>query len=146
MPNDKLLATLQETRLEIVDRRGQRINRLQEQNGAINDARTNLQIAQNRAQVAVRKDEDIKGKMRELTNHLNGLTDKPQFFLDKLTRLGAEQLETYRERQAQGEIVRQCQPAFTDAQTRLSIAQTDLEASDKDVGGIDAQIREVQGY
>ncbi len=84
--------------------------------------------------------------MRELTDHLNGLTEKPQFLHDKLSRLGTEQLETYRERQAHGEIVRQRQHELTEAQTALSIAQLDLQASDKDVAAIDAQIREVQGY
>jgi hypothetical protein len=146
MANEKLLATLQETRREIVDLRGQRINRLQEQTDAANDAQTNLQVARNREQVATRQDEDIKAKMRELTDHLNGLTEKPQFLLDKITRLGAEQLATYRERRDQGEIVRERQRELTDAQTRLSIAQMDLQASDKDVRDMDAQIREVQNY
>jgi hypothetical protein len=107
MHNEKLLATLQETWREIVDLRGQRINRLQERNDAVNDAQTNLQVARNREQVAIQKDEDAKTKIRELTDHLNGLTDKPQFLLEKVGRLGEEQFETYRERQSQDEITRQ---------------------------------------
>jgi hypothetical protein len=144
MANEKLLATLQETRREIVDLRGQRINRLQEGNDAVNDAQTNLQVARNREQVDIQKDEDIKAKMRELTDHLNGLTEKPQFLLDKLSRLGVEQLATYRTRQAQSEIVRARQRELTDAQTQLAVAQINLQASDNDVAAIDAQIREVQ--
>jgi len=144
MPNEKLLATLQETRRDIVDLRGQRIDRLQGANDAVNDERANLQMAQTRAQIAVRKDEDIKAKMDELKNHLNGLTEKPQYMLDKLIRLGADQLGTYRERQAENEIVRQRQRELADAETRLSIAQTELQRSDNDVHEIDARIREVQ--
>jgi len=144
MPNEKLLATLQETRRDIVDLRGQRIDRLQGANDAVNDERANLQMAQTRAQIAVRKDEDIKAKMDELKNHLNGLTEKPQYMLDKLIRLGADQLGTYRERQAENEIVRQRQRELADAETRLSIAQTELQRSDNDVHDIDARIREVQ--
>jgi hypothetical protein len=146
MANEKRLAILQETRRDIVDLRGQRINRLQEQNDAVNDALGNLKTAQNREQIAVQQDEDVKTKMRELTDHLNGLIDKPQFLHDKLTRLGSEQFETYRLRKAQSELVRQRQREHTDAETRLSIARMELEASDKDVREIDAQIREVQGY
>ena len=146
MAKDNLLAVSQETRREIVDLRGQRINRLQEENDAVNDAQANLQVTRMREQVAVQKDEDIKAEMHELIDHLNGLTEKPQFLLDKLSRLGAEQLVTYRERQAQSEIVRQRQRELTDAQARLSIAQMDLQASDRDVRDIDAQIRELQGH
>jgi len=97
-----------------------------------------------REQVAVQKDEDIKAKMQDLRDHLNGPTEKPQFLHDKLSRLGEEQLITYRERIAHGEIVRQRQRELTDAQTRLSVAQMDLQASDKDVREIDAQIQEVK--
>jgi hypothetical protein len=144
MHNDKLLATLEETRREIVEERGRRIDYLQVQSDAVNDAKIGLQRAQNQERFAIQKDEDIKAKMQELTNHLNGLTDKPQFLLDKVSRLGTEQPGTYRERQAQSEIVRQRQRELMDAQTRLSIAQMDLQASDKDVAVIDVQIREVQ--
>jgi hypothetical protein len=112
----------------------------------VNGATTNLQVARNREQIAVTKDEDLKTKMRELTDHLNGLIDKPQVLIDKITRLGSEQLQTYRERRDHGEIVRQRQRELTDAQTALSIAQTEFDASNKDMAAIDAQIREVQGY
>jgi hypothetical protein len=144
MPNDKLLAALLETRREIVDLRGQRINRLQEWNDAVNDAQTNLQVARNREQIAIQKDEDLKTKIRELTNHLNGLTDKPQFLLEKVGRLGDEQFKTYRERQSQDEITQQRQRELTDAQTQHAVAQMNLQASDKDVHDIDAQIQELQ--
>jgi hypothetical protein len=116
MPKEKLSATFQETRREIVKLRNERLGRLQEQTDALNNAEANLKIAQNREQIAVTKDEDLKGKIRELTNHLNGLIDKPQV-LRKVTRLGAEQLETYRERCSQEEIVRTRQRELTDAQT-----------------------------
>jgi len=52
----------------------------------------------------------------------------------------------YCERQSQGEIIRQRQRELTDAQTQLAVAQMNLQANDKDVVAIDAQIREVQGY
>jgi hypothetical protein len=84
--------------------------------------------------------------MRELTDHMNCLTHKPQFLHDKLSRLGAEQVVTYRERQAQNEIVRERQRELTDAQTKHAVAQINLQASDKDVRDMDAQIQEVQGY
>ena len=41
---------------------------------------------------------------------------------------------------------RQRQRELTDAQTQLAVAQMNLQANDKDVVAIDAQIREVQGY
>lgn len=66
--------------------------------------------------------------------------------VDKLTRLGADQLETFRERRAETEIIQRRQRELSDAEARLSLAQAELEASDKDVRDIDAQIREVQGY
>ena len=65
--------------------------------------------------------------------------------LDKLSGLEAEHLETYRERVAATEITRQRQRQLNNAETRLSVAQEDLDASAKDLAEIDAQIREVQG-
>jgi hypothetical protein len=44
------------------------------------------------------------------------------------------------------ELVRQRERELEESQARLSLAIADLEASDKDVRYIDAQIREPQGY
>ena len=43
------------------------------------------------------------------------------------------------------ELLRQRERELEESRTRLSLAIADLEASDKDVRAIDAQIREVQG-
>jgi len=146
MANEELLATLQETRREIVEERGRRGGRLQVAQSILEELRINLRRAQDEERIAVQEDEDAKEKQRALTDCITGLVDKPQYLLDKLARLGAEQLETYRKRVAATEITRQRQRELNNSETRLSVAQEDLNASDKGLAEIDAQIREVQGF
>jgi hypothetical protein len=146
MPNEKLLATYQETRNEIVQERGVRMGRSSDAEALLNDARLNLQQAQGKERLAVQADEDVKEKMRVLTDSLNGMTEKPQYLLDKVSNLGAEQLQTFRKRQAATEITRNRQREITEAQTALAVAQADMQAIDKDVADIDSKIREVRSY
>ncbi len=113
---------------------------------ACDDARFSLRRAQEQERVAPEQDQDVIAKMDKLRNHLNGLTDKPQSLMEKLDSLGADQVQTYRQRQAAGETKRRCQQEATDAETRLQIAQADLKKVDQDLVELDAQIRNVQGY
>jgi hypothetical protein len=78
MANDKLLATLQETRNEIVQERSARIERQQRAQLILEDARDNLGRAQDKDRAAVQADEDIKEKQRVLVD----MTEKPQYLLD----------------------------------------------------------------
>jgi hypothetical protein len=146
MANEKLLAALQETRREIVEEWGRRSGRLQVMQSILEEALINLRRAQDAERITVQEDEEIKEKQRVITESITGLVDKPQYLLDESTRLGAGQLETYRKRVAATEITRQRQRQLNNAETRLSVAQEDLNASDKDLAEIDAQIREVQGH
>ncbi len=66
-------------------------------------------------------------KMDELRNHLNGLINKPQSLVEKLDSLGADQVQTYRQRQAAGEITRQGKRDLDDAETPRSIAELVLK-------------------
>jgi chromosome segregation ATPase len=145
MANEKLLATLQEIRHEIVEEWGRRSGRLQVMQSILEEARINLRRAQDEERIAVQADEDVKQKRRVLTKSITGLVDKPQYLLDQSSRLEAEQLETYRKRVAATEITRQRQRRFDNAETRLSVFREDLNTSDRDLAEIDAQIREVQG-
>ena len=81
-----------------------------------------------------------------MRNYIHGLSDKPQSLLAKLTRLGGEQLETFRKRRRAGEIAQLRQQAVTDLETKLVPAQQDMQAIDKDVKEIDARIQDVQGF
>jgi chromosome segregation ATPase len=146
MANEKLLATLQKTRHEIVEEWGRRSGRLQVMQSILEEARINLRRAQDEERITVQEDEDVKEKRRVLTKSITGLVDKPQYLLDKLSRLEAEQLETYRKRVAATEITRQRQRRLDNAETRLSVFQEDLNTSDRDLAEIDAQIRIVQGH
>jgi hypothetical protein len=146
MANEKLLAKLQETRHEIVEEWGRRSGRLQIMQSILEEARRNLRRAQDDERITVLEDEDVKEKRRVLTKSITGLIDKPQYLLDKLSRLEAEQLETYRKRVAATEITRQRQRRLDNAETRLSVFQEDLNTSDRDLAEIDAQIRVVQGH
>jgi hypothetical protein len=146
MANEKLLAKLQETRHEIVEEWGRRSSRLQIMQSILEKARRNLRRAQDEERITVLEDEGVKEKQRVLTKSITGLIDKPQYLLDKLSRLEAEQLETYRKRVAATEITRQRQRRLDNAETRLSVFQEDLNTSDRDLAEIDAQIRVVQGH
>ncbi|MGD0290313.1 MAG: hypothetical protein ABSC63_11755 [Candidatus Binataceae bacterium] len=146
MPNDKLLATLQETRREIVQERYARMDRSQNARTVLDHSRAHLRQADDKARVAVQADEDVKEKQRVLIDSLNGMTEKPQYLLDKVGRLQGDQLATYRERQNAQEIARNRQREVTQAETALAVAQSDMQAIDKDITDIDAKIQEVQGY
>src|SRR5216683_2415651 len=99
MPNEKLLATLRETRNEIVYERYDRSRRLDKAQMILEEARSYLTQAQNKDRIAVQADEDVKEKQRVLTDSLNGMTVKPQYLLDKVGRLQGEQRDTSRLRQ-----------------------------------------------
>src|SRR5208337_1128110 len=133
MANDKLLAMLQETRNEIVRERNARIERRQQAHLILDDARENLRRAQDKARAAAQADEDVKEKQRILVDSLNGMTEKPQYLMDKVTRLQAEQLQTYRARMAAHEIDRARQTEVTNAERDYAIAQKNIEQSDKDI-------------
>jgi hypothetical protein len=72
------------------------------------------------------------------------MTEKPQYLMDKVTRLQTDQLQTYRARVAASEIVQGRQTEVTDAERRHTMAQMDMQQIDKDIADIDARIREAQ--
>jgi hypothetical protein len=144
MPNEKYLATLSETRDEIVQERTERIRRLQQTQIVLDDARDNLRRAQEKDRAAVQADEDVKEKQRVLVDNLNGMSEKPQYLMDKVTRLQTEQLQTYRARMAAHEIARNRQREVTDAEREYAVAQMNMQQIDKDISDIDAKIREAQ--
>ena len=66
MVHDKLLATLNETRREMVELRNHRMGHLQDCNEALNRGRSNLQISRNREQGAVHADEEVNAAVQTL--------------------------------------------------------------------------------
>lgn len=145
MANEKLLATLNETRSELVLERVARIERLHKAQCVLNDARINLRSAQSDEQAAIHADESAKEKVRVLTDSLNGMGEKPQYLIEKLGRLQADQLGTYRDRKMLGDISRLRQREMTGAETQVAVAQTELDSITKDITDIDAKIRSEQG-
>jgi hypothetical protein len=94
MPNEKLLATLQETRNEIVQERYTRIDRLQRARDALNEATLRLSRAENDDRLAIQADEDVKEKQRVLVQSINDKPGEPQpqYLVEKIGRLQNDQL------------------------------------------------------
>jgi chromosome segregation ATPase len=110
------------------------------------NARFNLNRSREQERLAVENDQAVVAKMDELRNHLNTMTNKPASLMEMLSSLGADQEQTYRQRQAAGEAVRRCQRELTDAEAKRGIVVADLKKIDHDIAELDAQIREVRGY
>jgi hypothetical protein len=72
MPNDDLLlATLNETRRDVVAKPNGCLERLQPRSTACDDGRFSLRRAHEQERVAAQQDQDVIAKMDKLRNHLN---------------------------------------------------------------------------
>ena len=85
-------------------------------------------------------DDQIQGEMKALRDHLNGQIEKPQVLIEKLNRLGAAQLDTYRKRRDASEITRSRQQELSEAKIELVVAQKNIETLSAQIQDINAQI------
>lgn len=115
-------------------------------NAAISQARITVQNAQNNWQSAkdeevpaIYEDEQVKQKYKVLMDYCNGLSQKPQALLDKMTRLSNEQVETSRKRENAHGPVQLRQQDVRAAESRLGM----LQEKDKKV---QQQLREVSKH
>jgi len=110
---------------------------------AISQARIVVEKAQNNWQNAkdeevptIDEDDKVKQKYKVLMDYCNGLNQKPQALLDKMTRLSHEQIETSRKRENAHGPVQLRQQDVREAENRLGM----LQEKDKK---IQQQLREV---
>ncbi len=146
MANDELIADLQRVREEIVKKRGKCLGEVDSHRQAVEQAKDNLRRGQEQERRAVQKDEDTKAEQKRLIDHLNGLIAKPQVLLERVDKLGQDQLGTYRERKSASEITRQRQRELEEANRELALAELDQKKIEGDLADVDVQIQQVRGY
>ena len=94
MANDALIADIQRMRQEVVEARGACLNQLDTLRGTLEDAKDALRVAREHEQQTVHSDDEKKAEIKRLTDHVNGLPDKPQVFLERISKLESEQGQT----------------------------------------------------
>jgi hypothetical protein len=140
MPNEQLLKILNETYSEVAAQRATAIGSLQSHQQAVGDAEANVKQAAHQETLAVTADENVKGEAEALRVHINGQTEPSQALIEKLSRLGATQLQTYRKRRDAGEITRVRRSELSQAQTELAVAQQNLDRLSAQIQDLSAQI------
>lgn len=97
---------------------------------AVQNAQNNWQSAKDEETPAIYEDEQIKQKYKVLMDYCNGLSQKPQALLDKMTRLSNEQVETSRKRE--------------NAHGPVQLRQQDVRASESRLGMLQEKDKKVQ--
>ncbi len=105
----------------------------------VENAQNNWQSAKDEEAPAIYEDEKVKQKYKVLMDYCNGLSQKPQALLDKMTRLSNEQVETSRKRENAHGPVQLRQQDVRVAESRLGM----LQEKDKKV---QQQLREVSKH
>lgn len=144
MLNEKALKLLNEVYMEVASQRADAIGMLQSCQQVVGDAEANVKQAAYFESVAVTADEQQIADAKTLRDLLNGQTEKSQVLIEKLGRIEAAQLQTYRKRRDAGEITRSRRRELTQAQTELAVAQKNLETLAAQIQDLSAQIEQAR--
>jgi chromosome segregation ATPase len=145
MADEQLLADLQRLKQQTVEGRSRALAAVEHQRKLVEMANERLRNASDAEQRAIQEDEEVKAEQKRLTDHVNGLVDKPQVLLKRISELGARQQETFRTRQKLGLGTRAHRQQFDEADRALAGAESELKRVDKDLADVDAQIQLVRG-
>lgn len=146
MANDALIADLQRMRQEVVQSRGAGLNRIDTLNFELETAKDELRVATEQEQKAAFNDDEKRAEVKRLIDHVNGLPNQPQVFLERIGKLESELLETSKLRNAFGSTTRARQKQVDNAKTNVTLAEIDLKAIEKNLAEIDEQLRQIRGY
>lgn len=146
MANDAFIADLQRMRQEVVEARGACLKRIDNLQGALENAKETLRVASGHEQKAVYTDEEKRAETKRLIDHVNGLPNKPQVFLERISKLESEVAQTSELRKHASEIARLRQKQVDDAASNVNLAKIDLKAIEKNLADVDEQLRQNRGY
>ena len=103
-----------------------------------------LAMAHTQQEDAAYEDTHVKRKIATLQEHCNGLINTPQEFLDEMTALRAEQMDTARQRETAGARVQPCRQALHNAETAMRTEEANLARLQKDFQAVLDEIHSVR--
>lgn len=147
MPNDTVLATLNEMLHRYAANRGAILGRIQDCRELVFKATANLKRAEEADRRAIYDDDQLVLKMRELTAYYNSLPEgrRPQAILEQQAQMGRDQLETHRRRMAAHEVVREQMRLLEEAKRDLAIAEQDEASISQRIRETTAEIDRLNG-
>jgi chromosome segregation ATPase len=143
MPQESLLATLNEILQERSEQQQQRQNDIKKSSVDVDGKRDALRKAEAQKEQAVFEDEDMQTRITELHTHYNGLIEKPQVLLNKIQQLTVEQGKSYQRREEATVIVEQSKDELRKAEVRLKFAQQKHAEASQEWREINEQIMRV---
>ena len=144
MANNLVLDTLREHRQEIGEEQQQASALVAQCHEEIEHRRVSLKNTKEQADCAAYEDDQIQAQYLALLEHYNGLREKPQVLLAKITNLQAEQSKTAGNRQHTSDISQQRQQGLHEAESRLAVAEQNFTLIQKSLQDITAHIQCVQ--
>jgi chromosome segregation ATPase len=103
-----------------------------------------LAMAQKQQKYTAYEDEHVKRKIAALQEQCHGLINTPQGFLDEMTALHAEQMDTARKRETAGARVQPCRQALNNAETAMRMEEATLARLQKDFADVLEEIHSVR--
>jgi chromosome segregation ATPase len=138
-----LIQTIQETRTQTAKDRNEAMLVLEDFGHSVDSAQTSLTRAQEQAQNARLIEEASRRKHRDLLNHLNALTEKPQALFGKLDQLQADVMACRSKTGLADDAVTACQEALNRARGDLTVAQSRFDRFDKALKELDIHISQM---
>lgn len=147
MPNESVLATLNEMLLRYAANRASIFGRIQDCRELVFDATANLKRAEEADRRAIYDDDQLVLKMRGLTAYYNSLPEgqRPQAILEQQAEMGREQLETHRRRMAAHEVVREQMRLLEEAKRDLAVAEQNETSISQRIRETTAEIDRLNG-
>lgn len=147
MPNESVLATLNEMLLRYAANRASILGRIQDCRELVFDATANLKRAEEADRRAIYDDDQLVLKMRGLTAYYNSLPEgqRPQAILEQQAQMGREQLETHRRRMAAHEVVREQMRLLEEAKRDLAVAEQNETSISQRIRETTAEIDRLNG-
>ena len=144
MANNIVLDTLREHRQEIGEEQQQASALVAQCQEDIEHRRASLKNTKEQADCAAYEDDRTQAQYIALLEHYDGLREKPQVLLAKITKLQAEQSKTAGKRQHTSDISQQQQQGLREAESRLAVAEQNFTLIQKSLQEITEYIQRVQ--
>jgi chromosome segregation ATPase len=146
MANDELIADFQRMRADVVQERGACLDKIDRLRAVYENAKETLRRTNDQEQAAVSIDDSKRAETKRLVDHVNGLPNQPQVFLERISKLESELQQTSDQRKSANAETRKRQQQVDLATTNLTLAEAELKKIEKNLAEVDEQLRLLRGH